>query len=97
MKSRGGSRSRGDEGISDGLLGGAIGYMSGSSGNNVSLGDGIKYQVKCSADDQSDYCQNVRSFNEFQMFMKIITALISFVVLLIAIYYIYTIYFSKKK
>ena len=99
MRGRGGSNrsnSNGSgSGTDNGLLGATIGYVGGNmAGNNndVSLGDGVKYQVKCTVDDQSEYCQNVRSYNQFQMFIKMLTSVISIVLLFVALYYIYKIY-----
>ena len=56
-----------------GLIAGAIGYFGGSaaaSGGTPTVGDGLKYGVKCSADDNSSYCQNVRMYNQFQMIVS---------------------------
>jgi|SaaInl6LU_22_DNA_1037377.scaffolds.fasta_scaffold27924_2 hypothetical protein len=107
MRGRGGgsggsSGSSFSTGSSDnsGLIAGAIGYFGGSaaaSGGTPTVGDGIKYGVKCSADDNSSYCQNVRMYNQFQMIVSIITTIIAVLLFFAAMYYIYTMYFSKKR
>lgn len=98
-------RGRGRSSISNGsdnrgLIVGALGYLGGStaaSGGTATVGDGLKYGVKCSADDNSSYCENVKMYNQFQMIASIITTIIGALLFLAAMYYIYTMYFSKKK
>jgi len=68
-----------------------------ASGGTPTVSDGIKYGVKCSADDNSSYCQNVRMYNQFQMIVSIITTIIGSLLFFTAMYYIYIMYFSKKK
>ena len=108
MRGRGGGSGGGSGGRSfssgnndnSGLIAGAIGYFGGStaaSGGTANVGDGLKYGVKCSADDNSSYCQNVRMYNQFQMVASIITTIIAALLFFAAMYYIYTMYFSKKK
>lgn len=94
---RGGGRSNGD---TTGLIAGGLGYLGGSvasSGGNVSVGDGIKYGVKCDADNNSEYCKDVKNYNRFQMIVSIISTIIGAIIFFIALYYIYKMYFSKKK
>lgn len=94
-----GGRKGGSNG-SDGLIAGGLGFLGGSvasSGGNVSTGDGIKYGVKCDADNNSQYCQDVKNYNRFQMLVTIISTIIGAIIFFIALYYIYTMYFSKKK
>jgi hypothetical protein len=108
MRGRGGGSGGGSGGRSfssgssdnSGLIAGAIGYFGGSaaaSGGTPTVGDGLKYGVKCSADDNSSYCQNVRMYNQFQMIVSIITTIITALLFFAAMYYIYTMYFSKKR
>ena len=101
MRGRGG-RSSSSNGGSDmsGLIAGGLGYLGGSvatSGGNASVGDGIKYGVKCDVDNNSDYCKDVKNYNRFQMTVSIISTIISAIIFLIALYYLYTTYFSKNK
>jgi hypothetical protein len=94
-----GGRKGGSDG-SDGLIAGGLGFLGGSvasSGGNVSTGDGIKYGVKCDADNNSQYCQDVKNYNRFQMLVTIISTIIGAIIFFIALYYLYTMYFSKKK
>lgn len=94
-----GGRKGGSNG-SDGLIAGGLGFLGGSvasSGGNVSTGDGIKYGVKCDVDNNSQYCQDVKNYNRFQMLVTIISTIIGAIIFFIALYYIYTMYFSKKK
>lgn len=96
---RGGGRSNGDS-TTTGLIAGGLGYLGGSvasSGGNVSVGDGIKYGVKCDADNNSEYCKDVKNYNRFQMIVSIISTIIGAIIFFIALYYIYKMYFSKKK
>ena len=55
MRGRGGSRrSSGSDTTTQGLIAGGLGYLGGStaaSGGNASIGDGMKYGVKCDADN----------------------------------------------
>ena len=99
MKGRGGGgRSGGMNGDSN-IIAAMLGFFGGSvTGNtaNTSLGDGIKYGVKCTADDNSDYCQNVKSYNEFQMVINVIMRIITLMILMYVIYMIYIFTFSKK-
>lgn len=100
MRGKGGGRSSRFGSDNSGLMAGAIGYFSGTtavSGGTATVGDGIKYGVKCSIDDDSSYCQNVRMYNQFQMAVSVISTIITVILFFIAMYYIYTIYFSKKK
>ena len=90
----------GGSGGSDGLIAGGLGFLGGSvasSGGNVSTGDGIKYGVKCDVDNNSQYCQDVKNYNRFQMLVTIISTIIGAIIFFIALYYLYTTYFSKKK
>jgi hypothetical protein len=99
MKGGRGGR-KGGSGGSDGLIAGGLGFLGGSvasSGGNVSTGDGIKYGVKCDADNNSQYCQDVKNYNRFQMLVTIISTIIGAIIFFIALYYLYTMYFSKKK
>ena len=85
---------------SNGLIAGGLGFLGGSvasSGGNVSTGDGIKYGVKCDVDNNSQYCQDVKNYNRFQMLVTIISTIIGAIIFFIALYYLYTTYFSKKK
>jgi hypothetical protein len=99
MRGRGGSRgSSGND--NQGLIAGGLGYLGGSvatSGGNASIGDGMKYGVKCDANNDSDYCKDVKNYNRFQMMVSIISTIVGAIIFLIALYYLYTIYFSKKK
>jgi hypothetical protein len=101
MRGRGGSRrSSGSDTTTQGLIAGGLGYLGGStaaSGGNASIGDGMKYGVKCDADNNSDYCKDVKNYNRFQMTVSIISTIVGAIIFLIALYYIYSIYFSKKK
>lgn len=101
MRGRGGSRrSSGSDTTTQGLIAGGLGYLGGStaaSGGNASIGDGMKYGVKCDADNNSDYCKDVKNYNRFQMTVSIISTIIGAIIFLIALYYIYSIYFSKNK
>ena len=101
MRGRGGfNRSSDNDTTNQGLIAGGLGYLGGSvatSGGNASIGDGIKYGVKCSADNDSDYCKDVKNYNRFQMIVSIISTIIGAIIFLIAFYYLYNIYFSKKK
>ena len=101
MRGRGGSRrSSGSNTTTQGLIAGGLGYLGGStatSGGEASIGDGMKYGVKCDADNNSDYCKDVKNYNRFQMMVSIISTIIGAIIFLIALYYIYSIYFSKKK
>jgi len=100
MRGKGGGRSSRFGSDNSGLMAGAIGYLGGStaaSGGTATVGDGLKYGVKCSADDNSSYCENVKMYNQFQMIASIITTIIGALLFLAAMYYIYTMYFSKKK
>ena len=95
----GGGKKEGSD-VSTGLIAGGLGYLGGSvasSGGNVSTGDGIKYGVKCDVDNTSQYCQDVKNYNRFQMLVTIISTIIGAIIFFIALYYIYTMYFSKKK
>jgi hypothetical protein len=83
-----------------GLIAGGLGYVGGSvasSGGSVSTGDGIKYGIKCDVDNNSQYCQDVKNYNRFQMIVTIISTIIGAIIFFIALYYIYRMYFSKKK
>ena len=101
MRGRGGSRrASGSDTTTQGLIAGGLGYLGGStaaSGGNASIGDGMKYGVKCDADNNSDYCKDVKNYNRFQMTVSIISTIVGAIIFLIALYYIYSIYFSKKK
>jgi hypothetical protein len=97
---RGSRRSSGSDTTTQGLIAGGLGYLGGStatSGGNASIGDGMKYGVKCDADNNSDYCKDVKNYNRFQMMVSIISTIAGAIIFLIALYYIYSIYFSKKK
>ena len=76
MRGRGGSRrSSGSDTTTQGLIAGGLGYLGGStatSGGNASIGDGMKYGVKCDADNNSDYCKDVKNYNRFQMTVKLV-------------------------
>jgi hypothetical protein len=99
MRGRGGfSKSSGND--NQGLIAGGLGYLAGgvaTSGGNASIGDGIKYGVKCDADNDSDYCKDVKNYNRFQMTVSIISTIIGAIIFLIALYYLYIMYFSKQK
>jgi hypothetical protein len=101
MRGRGGSRgSSGSDTTTQGLIAGGLGYLGGStatSGGDASIGDGMKYGVKCDANNDSDYCKDVKNYNRFQMTVSIISTIVGAIIFLIALYYIYTIYFSKNK
>ena len=97
MKGRGGGGRRGGgiDGDSN-MIAAMLGFFGGSiTGNtaNTSLGDGIKYGVKCTADDNSDYCQNVKSYNEFQMVINVIMRIILLIIIIYSIYQFFE--FSK--
>ena len=98
MRGKGGfSKSSGND--NQGLIAGGLGYLGGSvasSGGNPSIGDGLKYGVKCDADNNSDYCKDVKNYNRFQMMVNIISTIIGAIIFLVALYYLYKIYFSKK-
>ena len=97
---RGRGRSSGSDTTTQGLIAGGLGYLGGStaaSGGNASIGDGMKYGVKCDANNDSDYCKDVKNYNRFQMIVSIISTIIGAIIFLIAFYYLYNIYFSKKK
>lgn len=98
MRGRGGfSKSSGND--NQGLIAGGLGYLGGgvaSSGGNASIGDGLKYGVKCDADNDSDYCKDVKNYNRFQMMINIISSIIGGIIFFVALYYLYKIYFSKK-
>lgn len=83
-----GSSGGGDDNIAAAMLGFFGGSLTGNS-TSTSLGDGVKYGVKCTADDNSDYCQNVKNYNQFQMVINVIMRII---MLLIFIYVLYQIY-----
>ena len=94
-------RSSSGNGGSDmsGLIAGGLGYMGGSvatSGGNASVGDGIKYGVKCDVNNDSQYCKDVKNYNRFQMIVYIISTIIGAIIFFIALYYIYKLYLSKK-
>jgi hypothetical protein len=100
MRGRGGSRGASSSDTTQGLIAGGLGYLGGSvatSGGNASIGDGMKYGVKCDANNDSDYCKDVKNYNRFQMMVSIISTIVGAIIFLIALYYLYTIYFSKKK
>jgi hypothetical protein len=83
-----------------GLIAGGLGYLGGSvatSTGSVSTGDAVKYGVKCDVDNTSQYCQDVKNYNRFQMLVTIISTIIGAIIFFVALYYIYTMYFSKKK
>lgn len=91
MRAKG--KSSGGRSSGDGLIGAGIGYLAGSSGSGeVSTGDGIKYGVKCSADDQSDYCKNVKRYNQFQMAFSIFMTIVGVIVALVFLYFLYKMY-----
>ena len=100
MRGRGGrSRSSGNNDMS-GLIAGGIGYLGGStatSGGEASIGDGLKYGIKCDVNNDSQYCKDVKNYNRFQMMASIISSIIGAIIFLIALYYLYTMYFSKNK
>lgn len=99
MRGRGSGRSSSsnnssnNSGNNDGLIATGLGYFAGSSGSGgVSTGDGIKYGVECSADDQSDYCKNVKRYNQFQMAFNIFVTIIGVILGLIFLYFLYKMY-----
>lgn len=100
MRGRGGGRSSSKNsggGIGDGLMAAGAGFLAGSAGSSgaggtVTTGDGIKYGVQCSADDQSDYCKSVRGYNQFQMGFNIFMSIVSVILALVFLYFIYKLY-----
>ena len=98
MRGRGGGKnSSKNGGIGDELMTAGAGFLAGSAGSSgaggtVSTGDGIKYGVQCSADDQSDYCKSVRGYNQFQMGFKIFMSIVSVILALVFLYFIYKLY-----
>jgi hypothetical protein len=82
------------------LTAASIGFLGGnmtSSSGNTSIGDGIKYGIKCESDDNSSYCQNVRWYNQFQMIFTIISTIVGSILFLIFLYYVYKLYSKEKR
>ena len=98
MRGRGGrSGSSGNNDMS-GLIAGGIGYLGGStatSGGEASVGDGLKYGIKCDVNNDSQYCKDVKNYNRFQMIVKIISIIVGAILFLVGLYFLYKMYLSK--
>jgi|TARA_Y100000389_G_scaffold175426_1_gene186190 hypothetical protein len=98
MRGRGGrSGSSGNNDMS-GLIAGGIGYLGGStatSGGETSIGDGMKYGIKCDINNDSQYCKDVKNYNRFQMMVSIISTIIGAILFLVGLYFLYKMYLSK--
>ena len=81
-----------------GLIAGGLGYLGGStatSGGETSVGDGLKYGIKCDVNNNSQYCKDVKNYNRFQMIVTIISTIIGGILFLIGLYFLYKMYLSK--
>lgn len=101
MKGRSGARisskNNSNTGINDGLIAAGTGFLAGSASNSgaggtITTGDAVKYGVQCSADDQSEYCKNVRGYNQFQMGFNILMSIVGVILGLVFLYFLYKIY-----
>ena len=91
--SKSSSSSSSGDGNNDGLIATGLGYLAGSSGSGgISTGDGVKYGVECSADDQSDYCKNVKRYNQFQMAFSVFMTIVGVILALVFLYFLYKMY-----
>jgi len=97
MRGRGGRSSSSDNNMS-GLIAGGIGYLGGStasSGGETSIGDGMKYGIKCDVNNDSQYCKDVKNYNRFQMIVSIVSTIIGAILFLVGLYFLYKMYLSK--